>query len=167
MLKAVIHAGEDLLDRPVTFTPGQQYRDVQVVFTDRQSEIGFHVSDEGGKATREYVAVVFPADKARWTVNPGSSAARAFVPPQPEMVMEIATRATTSRAPTPQPRRELMTGLRPGEYLAIALDNIEYEEMRDPAVLEKLAGAATRIVLRDDARLEVPLRRVKLSDAIR
>jgi protocatechuate 3,4-dioxygenase beta subunit len=171
MLKAVMVDGEDLLDRPVTFTPGQQYRDVQVVFTDRRAEIGFHVSAEDGQATRDYVAVVFPADRARWNMQGGTSAARPFVPPQADAVVfdTPAPGATpAARAPViPQPRREVMVGLRSGEYLAIALDNIEYDEMRDPTVLEKLAAAATRVTLGDRSPVEVPLRRVKLADVLR
>jgi hypothetical protein len=171
MLKAVLHQGEDLLDRSVTFKSGQQYRDVQVVFTDRRSEIVFRVSAEGGQTTREYVAIVFPADPTRWSAPPGSSAARAFVPPQAGMaVMETpaSAAAPTARAPViPPPRREALSGLRPGEYLAVAVDNMEYEDMRDPAVLKKLAAVASPITLGDGVTIEVPLRRMSFADPIR
>jgi hypothetical protein len=171
MLKAVLHQGEDLLDRSVTFKPGQQYRDVQVVFTDRRSEIVFRVSAEGGQTTREYVAVVFPADPARWAANPGSSAARAFVPPQidtPIMDTPAPAGVPTARAPAmPPPRREAMSGIRPGEYFAIAVDNMEYEDMRDPAVLKKLAEVASPFTLGDGVTIEVPLRRVNFADVMR
>jgi hypothetical protein len=161
MLKAVVYDGEDLVDRPVTFKAGQQYRNVQVVFTDRRSEIAFRVSDEGGQTTREYVALVFPSDKTRWngprraSVEPGpNSSVRAYVPPQTEVI------------PADR-RRQVIEGLRPGEYLAIAVDNIEFEDARDAAILEKLAAGATKVTLGDGASIEVPLRRLKLSDIIR
>lgn len=152
MLKAVIYNGEDLQDRPVTFKPGQQYRNVQVVFTDRRSEIAFRVTDDAGQATREYVALVFPSDKARWPVVSGSSSVRAHVPPQTEMS---------------PPRPETIAGLRPGEYLAIALDNIEFDDSRSPDILEKLAERATRITVIEGATIEASLRRFKLTDIVR
>lgn len=169
MLKAVVHDGEDLLDRPVTFKPGQQYRNVQVVFTDRPAEIKFRVSDEGGQSTREYVALVFPSDRARWNVSPNSSATRSYVPPQAEMLsMQRPIPAPGTATPTmPQPRPEVIGRLPPGDYLAIALDNIEYEDTRDPNTLEKLAAVATKVTLGDGASLEVPLRRFKLADVVR
>jgi hypothetical protein len=171
MLKAVIHDGEDLVDRVVTFKAGQQYRNVQVVFTDRRSEIVFRVSEEGGQTTREYVALVFPSDKTRWDVIPHSTSVRAYVPPQTEMLSVRppmpASGAGAGTPMVPPQRREAIEGLRPGEYLAIAVDNIEYEDTRDPAVLEKLAAGATRVTLGDGASIEVPLRRLKLADLIR
>lgn len=170
MLKAVVYDGEDLLDRAVTFKTGQQYRNVQVVFTDRRSEITFRVSDEGGQTTREYVALVFPSDRTRWLVNPNSSGVRAYVPPQTELFFPRPMPAAGAGARTPmmpQRRVEVMEGLRPGEYLAIALDNIEYDDTRDPGILEKLAAGATKVTLGDGASIEVPLRRLKLADVIR
>ena len=61
----------------------------------------------------------------------------------------------------------MMTGVRPGEYLAIALDNIEADDIRSPEVLEKLAAKATKITVGDAASIEAPLRRLKLADVIR
>jgi hypothetical protein len=169
MLKAVVHDGEDLLDRPVTFKTGQQYRNVHVVFTDRPAEIKLRVSDEGGQSTREYVALVFPSDRARWNASPTSSATRSYVPPQAEMMSMPRPLPTpgTIRPTMPQPRGEVMGRLPPGDYLAIALDNIEYEDTRDPNTLEKLAAVATKVTLGDGASLEVPLRRFKLADVVR
>jgi hypothetical protein len=60
-----------------------------------------------------------------------------------------------------------MPGLRPGEYLAIAVDNMEYEDMRDPAVLKKLAPVASPLTLGDGVTIEVPLRRVNFADVMR
>jgi len=177
ILKSVSYDGDELLDRPIAFKPGQQYRNVQVVYTDRPSEVTFRVSDESGQQTREYGAIVFPADKTRWSGNPNfypGATIRAFVPPQPEVLLMQAAAAQTQSpatrpaAPAGAPaRREVIGGLRPGEYLAIAVDNIESEEYSDPGVLEKLAPSATKITLADGATVEVPLRRVRLADLIR
>ena len=124
LLKAVLFDGADVMDRAVTFKAGQQYRNVQVIFTDRPAAVTFRVSDEEGQATQEYVALVLPSEKARWNTRPNSSPVRAYVPPQPEM-MALQGSSPVARAPVLAPRRrgETMEGLRPGEYLAIAVDN--------------------------------------------
>ena len=59
-------------------------------------------------------------------------------------------------------QQERITGLPPGEYYVIAIDDIEVEDSQDPAMLERLTSSAIRVVLTDDAPIEVPLRRVIL-----
>jgi hypothetical protein len=75
-LKSVQHRGDELLHRTLTFEPGQQLSNVQLIFTDKRSEIQFRVTDVQGQPTREYVAIAFPVDKERWTTrrrSPGST----------------------------------------------------------------------------------------------
>ena len=55
-VKAVMHNGDNLLDAPYTFQAGQQLRNVQVIVTDKRSDVTFRVADENGQLTREYVA---------------------------------------------------------------------------------------------------------------
>jgi hypothetical protein len=168
MLKAVLYDGADLMDRAVTFKAGQQYRNVQVIFTDRPAAVSFRVSDEEGQTTREYVALVLPLEKTRWNTRPNSSPVRAYVPPPAEMVA-LQGSPPTARAPIlpTQRRGETMEGLRPGEYVVIAVDNIESEDTRDSGVLEKLAANGTRITLKDGDSIEVPLRRLSLANLLR
>jgi hypothetical protein len=162
-IKAVMHDGVDLFDRPVTFEPGQHLRDVQVVLTDRRTELGFRVVDDSGQPTREFVALVFPTDKARWTS--GYRYIRSFVPVPAELMPFVAGRSgrgsLTAPGPGGQMRPELLTGLPPGEYFAVALDDIEAEESRDPTILERLARVAERITLVEGTRSEASLRAVK------
>jgi len=51
--------------------------------------------------------------------------------------------------------------LPPGEYYVVALDDLESEAVHDPALLDRLTRAATRITLTDRAAVEVSLRLVK------
>ena len=67
MVKAVIYNGDNLLDAPYTFQQGQQLRNVQVIVTDKRSDITFRVADENGQSTREYVALLYPVDKTQWS----------------------------------------------------------------------------------------------------
>ena len=69
-VKAIMHDGKDLLDRPVTFETGQQWKDVEIVLTDKRTELTLQVADDQGAPTRDYVALVFSADKTRWE-DPG------------------------------------------------------------------------------------------------
>ena len=56
----------DRMDQPATFQSGQQLRNVEVIVTDKQTDLAFHVTDAQGQLTLEYVALVFSIDKARW-----------------------------------------------------------------------------------------------------
>jgi Carboxypeptidase regulatory-like domain len=78
-VKAIVHDGKDLLDRPVTFETGQQWKDVEIILTDKRTELTLQVADDQGNATHDYVTLVFSADKTRWDV-PGSRYIRPYVP---------------------------------------------------------------------------------------
>jgi hypothetical protein len=177
-LKAVMFRGENMLERTVTFEPGQQLTGVQVVVTDKRTDLEFRVSDETRQLTKEYVAIVFSTDKSRWTqLEQMQPHVRVFVPP-PAIVSQLAVRQNAGRGATggvasgtnslaTGPRREAITGLPPGEYFVVAVDDIDTEEWRDPVVLERLSSSAVRVALTNDAPVEVPLQRIKLSDVVR
>ena len=156
MLKAVLFDGADLAESPVTFEPGQQFRNVQVVVTDRRTELSFRVADDNGQPTREYVIVVYPVEKSQWRT------ARIFVGPPPISMTARAGPGQTAMVPGASvmpARREALNGLRPGEYYVIAVDDLEPDDYRDPAVLERLRPGATRVTLPDGGAIDVPLRR--------
>jgi hypothetical protein len=168
MVKAVIYNGENLLDTPYTFQVGQQLRNVQVIATDRRSDITFRVADENGQSTRDYVALLYPVDKTQW-----SQAVRFLIGP-PSAVAAVASRSPTvngsARSPlmVPPPiRRESMQGVRPGEYYAVAVDDMEPDDIRDPMLLERLASSGLRVTVSEGAGQEIPLRRVNLADVLR
>lgn len=170
-LKAVMHRGQDLLQRPLTFEAGQRFSDVQIVFTDRRTELTLGVTGEDGQPTRNYVAIVFSADKERWKQH--GRYLQTYVPPTDEQVMRATRRPATSSTPRAaavppsQITRQVMSGLQPGDYYAIAIDDIEGEASRDPAVLERLISSATRVAVSYDAPASVALRRITLSDVVR
>ena len=167
-LKAATRGDLDLLDKPVTFEPGQHLDAIQLIFTDRRSEMQFQVSDDKGQATTDYVAIVFSTDRTRWESGAGS--VQPFHIPSP-MTMQMLAQSMSS-AP-----REAQLGFEslkrrampvtPGEYFVIAIDDIAYEEMRAPGVLERLAAHAARVTVAEGAKLEVALRRFALADLLR
>jgi hypothetical protein len=167
-LKAVLYGNENLLDRAIIFEPDQHLRDIQVIFTDRRTEVTFSVTDERGQPTREYAAIIFPADKSLWTRT--SPFIRTYVPAPIDLIdrRSLAASAPVAAVSGAQGsmRPDSVAGLRPGEYYAIALDDIEFEAARDPEVLERLLSHATRFAVSLDTNIEIPLQRIKLSDAL-
>jgi Carboxypeptidase regulatory-like domain len=172
MIKSVSYRGENLLERGMTFDPGQQYGNVQIVMTDKRTQLEFRVSGDDGQLTREYAALIYPTDKAKWTQSMRPPV-RTFVPRPPPtgsgrgtMTMTGSLNANTTVAPDGT-MRDTYLGLAPGDYFVIALDDIAVEDMTDVAVLERLARYAARVTVADEAVVDVPLRRVTYSDVIR
>jgi carboxypeptidase family protein len=165
MLKAVIVNGENVADAPVTFEAGQQLRNVQVVVTDRRSELSFRVSDDSGQVTREYVVIAYPVEKTRW------STAHIMVGQTIDPVLLARSGSSTSAVPgSPQRaapvRREVMSGLGPGDYYVVAVDDLEPEDYRDTAVLDRLRSSGTRVTIAEGSNSEVVLRRVSFADVM-
>jgi len=168
MVKGVIIGGENALDAPVTFQPDQQLRNVQVIVTDKRAEMVFQVSDESGQPTRDYVVLAYPVQRSRWASN-----VRTFtLPPIDPMMMAMMNRVGTTSSvpgqipPNGPPRREAMSGLRPGEYYVVAVDDLAPDDLSDPAVLDRLRSSAARVNVPESGTADVPLRRVSFIDVM-
>jgi hypothetical protein len=162
-VRGVILNDVDLMDRPVTFESGQQLRNVEVIVTNKRTDLTFQVADDRGQPTREYVALVFPVDKGHWIQR--SRYVRAFVPaPLPPDQAVDATELSAAGgafAAPPAATIDSITDLPPGDYYAVAFDDLESEAVHDPALLDSLTRVATRITLTDKAATEVSLRLIK------
>jgi hypothetical protein len=167
-LKAVLINGENAPGE-ITFQPGQQIRNVQVIVTDKRSDLVFRVSDENGQTTRDYVILVYPVDKGRW-VN--GNATRVSVGQSEQMIAAMMMMRPPQAAnapgasPATQARREAMSGLALGEYYVIAVDDMEQEDSRDPFVLDRLRSSALRVTLSEGGDSQVALRRVNFADVM-
>jgi hypothetical protein len=179
-VKSITQDGTDLLDQPLTFTTGQQMRGVEVVMTDKRAELTFHVTDEQGTPTRDYVGLVFPADKAKWMDNTGRYVRTFVPPPDPPPTPARGTAAGAADANqvlvsgggrgfavpgvgVSPARREVLAGMPAGDYYAVAVDDLDLESVRDPEVLAQLARGATRVTLADSGPAELNLRRITLA----
>ena len=158
-VKSITQGDSDLMDRTVTFDPGQQLRNVRVVLTDRRTELTLNVVDDRGQATREYVGVVFSTDKTKW--GDASRYQRVYVPPPPGSGRDASPIRSTGLRAAPAERRDLVAGLPQGEYFVVALTDIAPDDTRDPSILERLAAAATRVSLTTDRAADISLRRVE------
>ena len=183
-VKAIVHDGKDLFDRAVTFDPGQQWKDVEIIFTDKRTELTLQVADDRGNATLDYVALVFSTDKTRWEPN-GSRYIRPYVPPQVSpagpggpgsttttvsiiggVTGSTFTTSATTVVPSPggsTAKPGTITGMPAGDYYVVALDDIDGESVRDPDLLEQLSRGASRVTLNEAMPAQVSLRRVKLA----
>lgn len=159
---AAVYSGDaDLLDRPVSFDAGQDLRDVRVVLSDRRTQLDLLVSDENGVSVRDYVALVFAVDPARWHatsrfVRTFQPTTRPTAPPQPSAVFG-ASRASADR----------INELPRGDYFAIALDDMPFDAPRDPATLAQLLKAATRVTVAAGTENSVALQRLSFDDVMK
>jgi hypothetical protein len=163
-VKSITQGDSDLMDRPVTFDPGQQLRNVRIVLTDKRTLLTLNVVDDGGRATREYVGLVFSTDKTKWSDLSGRYL-QVYVPYLTVMDRPGAPlRGSADVRPAPTEQRDRISGLPPGDYYAVALTDIASDDTHDPAILERLAAVATRVSLTDRAPAEVSLRRTEPRD---
>jgi len=124
-LKAIRANGRDITDTALEFR-GSESVNVQVVLTDRISEVSGTVKANGQPVTAASV-VLFPDDPAQW----------AFPSRRVRMVRADQTGVFRARS------------LPPGGYLAFAVDYLEQGEFQDPAFLERMKGRATAFSLSD------------------
>lgn len=127
MLKSVRHEGRDITDDVVELGSRQQMSGVEVVITNRVTEINGQVVDEKNAPVGEATVLLFPADESRWYEN---------------------SRAIRATRPDQQGRWQLKT-MPAGEYLAVALDYMEVNTWQDPEYLASLREAATRVTIRE------------------
>ena len=137
-LKAVMLDGRDVTDTPLDFTSDKEIKDVQVILTQKQSELSGGAVDADGAAVSEYAAVIFPEDRQRWTPR---------------------SRFIAAGLPDQQGRFKI-GGLPPGDYLVAAVEYLESGTERDPELLARLADQAAKVTLREGEAKAVSLRLV-------
>jgi hypothetical protein len=136
MLKAVRHEGRDITEEVVELGSRQQMSGVEVIITNRVTEINGQVLDEKTMPVVEATVLLFPADEKQWYEN---------------------SRAIRATRPDQQGRWQLKT-MPAGEYLAVALDYMEVNAWQDPEFLASLKESATRVTIGEGAAASVSLK---------
>ena len=136
MLKSVRHEGRDITEDVIELGSRQQLSGVEVLITNKITEINGQVLDEKNVPVVEATVLLFPADENRWYEN---------------------SRAIRSTRPDQQGRWQLKT-MPAGEYLAVALDYMEVNAWQDPEFLASLKADATRITIREGTGNTVALK---------
>jgi protocatechuate 3,4-dioxygenase beta subunit len=109
----------------LTAEPGGR---IEAVFTTKASVVTGGVKDGSGKPVSDYIAFILPAEG------------------------DIANRLGFGRLQVARPDQQgrfRAEGLRPGAYVAIAVEDLEMEEMFEPEVLEGLRKGGTPLRIRD------------------
>ncbi len=126
VLKSVAIDGQDVTDTGFEFKPGAAISGVDVVVTNKTTEVNGTVTTANGRPVTDFTLVLFADDPAKWTL------------PQ--------TRHVAAARPD-QDGRVKVRNLPAGDYYAIAVEYLAQGEWGDPEVLERLKGKATRITL--------------------
>jgi hypothetical protein len=66
LLKAVIYDGQDVIDTGIDFQPGRAYDGVQLIFTQKTTELSGVVTDDRNQPIVDATIVVFPLNSERW-----------------------------------------------------------------------------------------------------
>ena len=135
-LKSVTLEGDDITDTPLDLTGRQSISGLVIRMTDKQTQIAGQVTDTKGQVLRDYVVVVQPQEAkepiiaARWirTVRPDSNG------------------------------RFQMRGLRPGRYVATALETMEQGRQFSPEFQQELRRGAHEFSLREGDTVTLDLK---------
>jgi hypothetical protein len=123
-MKSVRLNGREIIDTPIDFGNGD-VDGIEIVLTDRVTEVLGRVKDERGSTVSDATIVLFAESRDRWWRH---------------------SRHISSARPD-QEGRFSIKGLPPGRYLAVALDYVEPGEERDPERLEEWRARATGVTI--------------------
>ena len=129
MLKSATLNGRDVLDLPLDVSIGRSIDGVVLTFTDRMAELSGAVLDAAGATNADLYVMLLPADRAYWA-TPTSRRFRAPV-----------TTGLDGRYRFPN--------LPAGDYLLVALGDVDGLDTTDPNVLEQLAAGGIKITIAD------------------
>jgi hypothetical protein len=134
-LKAVRLNGVDVTDTPIDFgTREWSVSNLEVVLTDRVSELSGRVTDGRGRGVADCAVVVFATATSSWSQ-----------PAPRSLTMVRADRDGLFGA----------AGLPPGQYYVAAVDRLPEGEWQDPDVLESLVPFAASVSLDEGQKLSV------------
>jgi hypothetical protein len=137
-LDAVMFEGRDISDVPVEIKG--DVAGIVVQYASDVSQIAGTVRNAQGAPESSAFAVVFPADRQRWT-SPAS--------PFPRRTRSTAVSSSGTFA---------FMSLPPGDYLVAAIPERLLDTWQDPKVLESLSRSATRISLAESEKRSVDLK---------
>jgi len=125
-LKSVFHNGDDVTDIGVEFFPGRSVEGLQVVLTQKTTDLSGLVTDDRNRPVLDATVVIFSANRDRWV---------------------FASRYMRTARPDTEGRYNIRT-LPPGEdYLIIAVQNLESGQGGDPEFLARAREEARPLTL--------------------
>ena len=136
VLKAIRHNGSDITDDRVDVSPSQPITGLEVVLTNRTTEVNGMVKAGNDPAT-DYTVVIFSDDPDKWTAP--------------------TSRHIASARPSQQGRFQVKN-LPAGSYYVVALEYIAQGDWFDPEMLDRLKSKAQRFSLDEGETRTLDLR---------
>jgi carboxypeptidase family protein len=121
-MKSVYLDGREMTDQPIE-VKSENVNGLNVIFTDKISSVRGTVRDARSNAATAVTVILFPADERLWL-------------PQSRQIVT----ARTDNAGTYQ-----LSPVPPGEYLIVAVDDVDQGEWFDPSYLDQVRNRATKI----------------------
>jgi hypothetical protein len=140
-VKAVLFDGEDVTDRGVEFTLGRAYEGLQIVVTRKATDLSGLVTDERGNPVLDATVIVFPANREQWS---------------------YMTRYVRSTRPDTNGRYNFKAMPPHGDYLVIAVQNLESGQASDPDFLARAREEARPLSLNEGEAKSVDVKLSKL-----
>ena len=133
-IKSIDHNGRDLTTQPFD-TQGTTFDGVAITLTDKFPVLSGSLRDDKGNGVLTGTVIIFPDDGSLW-------------------VDDLRTVRTARAA---QSGMFTIKGIRPGEYLAVAVPTVQNNQWNDPEFLESLRAQAQRISLREGETKQLEL----------
>lgn len=121
-MKSVYLDGREVTDQPIDVR-SDNVSGINVIFTDKISRLSGTVRDQRGNAAAGLTVIVFPSDERLWL-------------PQSRQIMTSKTDASGAYKFATVPS---------GDYLAVAVDDVEPGEWFDPAFLDQWRDRAAKV----------------------
>ena len=135
-IKSVVLDGEDVTDVPIDLTGRQALNDVRIVMTDTQTTVSGQVTNERGQPVTDYVVVIMRAEQKEPVI-----ASRSIRVVRPDTNGRFQTR-----------------GIRPGRYVATAVEALEQGRQFAPEYQQRLRLSAKEFNLGEGETTTVDLR---------
>ena len=135
VLKSVTLSGEDIIDQPLDLAERPSVSGLVITMTDKLTSLSGQVRNARGEAVRDYVVVILPAESK-------------------EPI--IASRWIRTVRPDTNGRFETR-GMRPGGYVATAIEALEQGRQFAPTYQEKLRRGARGFSLREGETVTLDL----------
>ena len=132
VVKAITHNGRNLLNVPIDFKSGEAVSGVEVLLTDKLSELSGTVADRQQRPRTDCSVIVFAEN-------------RTFLPGRARWVRPDHT------------GRFVVEGLPAGEYLAIAVADVDDVEWATVAYLDRLRSSASHVTIADAEKKAIAL----------
>ena len=121
-MKSVYVDGREVTDLPVEIK-SENVTSLNVIFTDKISSLTGAVRDARGNGLNNVSVIAFPSDSRLWM-------------PQSRQIITSRTDAAGAYR---------LSAIPPGDYLVIAVDDVEQGEWFDPEFLDQMKDAATKV----------------------